>query len=68
MLRLSRLLAPSTRIELPEGIAGDLQQCLQGLRADVTLDPVALGIRARLPEVIDRLAGAFCIDILADGG
>jgi len=68
ILRLSRLLAPGTRIDLPGAIAADLQRCLHGMCADATLDPVPLGIRGSLSDAIDRLAQAFRIDMSTGGG
>jgi len=60
ILRLSQLLAPSTRILLNERIAGDMRRFLDAAVADASLDPKALGLgRATLADVLGRVAQAY---------
>lgn len=60
VLRLSQLLAPATRIELDEKIAGDMRRFLATAAADTSLDPKALGLgRATLTDLLSRIAQAY---------
>jgi hypothetical protein len=63
VLRLAQLLAPDTRIPVVEKIAQDLARFLEGIAADATIDPGALGLRASLPEIAERIRQAFEIRI-----
>jgi hypothetical protein len=58
-LRLSRLLAPETRIPVKAGIAVDLDRFLVGIEADRSIDPKALTLGASVAAVIDRIAQAY---------
>ncbi len=60
VLRLSQLLAPTTRIELDEKIAGDMRRFLATAAADTSLDPKSLGLgRATLTDLLSRIAQAY---------
>ena len=59
VLRLSQLLAPASRIPVPEAVATDLQAFLLAIAGDATLDPKALGIPSPLPTLVERIARAF---------
>jgi hypothetical protein len=60
VLRLSQLLAASTRIPLSGKIADDLRRFLQTAAADASLDPKALGFgRISLADVLGRVAYAY---------
>lgn len=59
VLILSQLLAPGTQFVLPEKIARDLVRFLDQLRADASIKPGALGIRASLSELIGRIERAY---------
>jgi hypothetical protein len=59
-LRLSQLLAASTRIPLAGKIADDMRRFLQTAAADASLDPKVLGLgRISLAEVLARIAQAY---------
>ena len=60
VLRLSQLLAPTTRIPLDAKIADDMRRFLNAAVADDSLDPRALGLgRAPLADFLDRIAQAY---------
>lgn len=60
ILRLSQLLAATTRIVLPAKIAGDMRTFLRAAASDGTLDPNPLGLgRTGLAEVLARVAQAY---------
>lgn len=60
VLRLSQLLAPTTRILLDAKIADDMRRFLNAAAADASLDPKALGLgRATLADLLDRVAQAY---------
>lgn len=60
VLRLSQLLAPTTRIPLEEKIADDMRRFLEAAVADDSIDPKALGLgRAPLADFLDRIAQAY---------
>ena len=60
VLRLSQLLAASTRIPLTGKIAGDMRRFLYTAAADASLDPKALGLgRISLADVLARVAQAY---------
>lgn len=60
VLRLSQLLAASTRILLAGKIARDMRSFLHAAAADPSLDPKALGLgRISLTEVLARIAQAY---------
>ncbi|MET0963063.1 MAG: hypothetical protein ABWY05_09640 [Noviherbaspirillum sp.] len=62
VLRLSQLLAPATRIELDEKIAGDMRRFLTAAAVDTSLDPKALGLgRATLADLLSRIAQAYAL-------
>lgn len=63
ILRLSQLLAPATRIELPEKIAGDLRRFLGAAATDASLEPKRLGMEPMtLHEALARVARAYCLE------
>lgn len=60
VLRLSQLLAPTTRIPLEAKIADDMRRFLAAAVADNSIDPKALGLgRAPLAAFLDRIAQAY---------
>ena len=59
VLRLSRLLAPDTRIPVEARIAVDLNRFLDGIEADRSIDPKALTLGASVAAVLDRIAQAY---------
>ena len=60
VLRLSQLLAATTRIPVEAKIADDMRRFLHTAAADNTLDPKALGLgRISLADVLDRIAKAY---------
>ncbi|CAN5222991.1 hypothetical protein BH11PSE9_BH11PSE9_38710 [soil metagenome] len=60
VLRLSQLLAPTTRIPLEAKIAGDMRRFVEAAAADDSLDPKALGLgRTPLADVLGRIAQAY---------
>lgn len=62
VLRLSQLLAPDTRVALPEQVAADLSRFLDALRADDSIDPKALKLGDVSRETLaQRIAAAFGI-------
>lgn len=59
VLRLSQLLAPTTRINLPVRVAEDLNQFL-GLMAQEKVDMKILGLgQTKLPTIADRIREAY---------
>jgi hypothetical protein len=62
VLRLSQLLAPDTRVALPEQVAADLSRFLDALRADDSVDPKSLKLGDVTRETLaQRIAAAFGI-------
>lgn len=59
VLRLAQLLAPDTHIAVAEKIAQDLARFLEGVAADATIDPGALGLPATLAEIAARIQQAY---------
>jgi hypothetical protein len=59
VLRLAQLLAPDTRIAVVEKIAQDLGRFLEGIAADATIDPGALGLPGTLAEIAGRIQQAY---------
>lgn len=60
VLRLSQLLAPTTRIPLEAKIADDMRRFLDAAITDDTIDPKTLGLgRAPLTDFLDRIALAY---------
>lgn len=60
VLRLSQLLAATTRIALQGRIADDMRRFLEAAASDATLDPKAAGLgRTSLVEVLARVAQAY---------
>jgi hypothetical protein len=60
VLRLSQLLAATTRIPLEGKIAGDLRRFLDAAAADASLDPKALGLgRISLADILARVEQAY---------
>lgn len=59
VLRLSQLLAADTRISLNGRVADDMRRFVEVARADETIDPAKLRIRANLPEILARLAAVY---------
>jgi hypothetical protein len=58
-LRLSRLLAPETRIPVEPRIAVDLNRFLDGIEADRSIDPKAIMLGNSVATVVDRIAQAY---------
>ena len=58
-LRLSRLLAPETRIPVEARIAADLNRFLDGMEADRSIDPKAIMLGNSVAAVVDRIAQAY---------
>lgn len=62
VLRLSQLLAPDTRVTLPEQVAADLSRFLDALRADDSVDPKSLKLGdVTRDTLVRRIAAAFGI-------
>lgn len=62
VLRLSQLLAPNTRVALPEQVAADLSRFLDALQIDDSVDPKSLKLGDVTREtLIQRIAAAFGI-------
>jgi hypothetical protein len=59
VLRLAQLLAPDTRIVVAEKIAQDLARFLEGIAADATIDPRALGLPGTLADISARIQQAY---------
>lgn len=60
VLRLSQLLASTTRIPLEPKIADDMRRFLEAAAADDSLDPKALGLgRSPLADYLGRIAQAY---------
>lgn len=60
VLRLSQLLAATTRIPLDPKIADDMRKFLEAAAADITLDPKTLGLgRTSVADILGRLAQAY---------
>jgi hypothetical protein len=59
VLRLAQLLAPDTRIVVAEKIARDLARFLEGIAADATIDPGALGLSGTQAQVAVRIRQAY---------
>lgn len=59
VLRLAQLLAPDTRIAVVEKIAQDLKRFLEGIAADATINPGALGLPGTQAEIAGRIRQAF---------
>lgn len=59
VLRLAQLLAPDTRIVVAEKIARDLARFLEGIGADATIDPAALGWPGTKAEIAERIRRAY---------
>jgi hypothetical protein len=66
VLRLSQLLAPTTRIEMDPKIGEDLARFLTAAAADTSIDPKALQLgNVTVGELVGRIAQAYDIDLLA---
>jgi hypothetical protein len=64
VLRLSQLLAATTRIPLEAKIADDMRRFVDVASADTTLDPKALGLgNITLAALLDRLAQTYELDV-----
>ena len=61
VIQLSRLLAPDTRVPLPEKVRGDVHRFLGALVADGSYEPNSLGINISLDEVVQRVARAYAL-------
>lgn len=59
VLRLSQLLAPELRVPAVPKIIADLNRFLDGILAQGTIDPRALGLRASLTELADRVRAVY---------
>ena len=65
VLRLSQLLAPTTRIPLAKNIGDDLVQFLAAVSVDSTVDPKALQLgNVTVGELVARIAVAYEIALL----
>ena len=64
VLRLSQLLAPQDRIQLPEAIADHLAEFLTRVLAEGTLDPSSLGLTGDLETFVQRIAKAFDVPMV----
>lgn len=63
VLRLSQLLAPTTRIEMDPKIGADLARFLTAAAADTSIDPKALQLGAvAVAELVGRIAQAYGIE------
>lgn len=58
-LRLSQLLGPATHIPVTGRIAEDLSRFLDGVRAEPSISPKALGLGESVTAVLDRIAQAY---------
>jgi hypothetical protein len=66
VLRLSQLLASTTRIALDQKIAEDLARFLKAVAADTSIDPKALQLGAvTIDELVGRIAQAYDIELQA---
>lgn len=64
VLRLSQLLAPSTRISLDKKIRDDMRRFLVAVAADASIDPKALQLgNVTAAELIARIAQAYEIEL-----
>ena len=64
VLRLSQLLAPTTRIAIGEKIAGDMKRFLRALALNTSIDPKALQLgNVTLAEIAQRIAQAYQLDL-----
>lgn len=64
VLRLSQLLAPTTRIAIGEKIAGDMKRFLKALALNTSIDPKALQLsNVTLAEIAQRIAQAYQLDL-----
>jgi hypothetical protein len=59
VLRLAQLLAPDVRIAVVEKIAQDLARFLEGIAADATINPGALGLPGTQAEIAGRIKLAY---------
>lgn len=59
VLRLSQLLAPDTRIPVAGRIAQDLNQFLDAIQVDRSIDPKSLKISGSVGEIAERIALAY---------
>ena len=65
VLRLSQLLAPSTRIGVDAKIGGDMARFLAAVAADTSIDPKALQLGAiTVGELVRRIALAYGLEAL----
>lgn len=66
VLRLSQLLAPTTRIEMDPRIGEDLARFLTAVAADTSIDPIALQLgNITVVELVVRIAQAYGIKLPA---
>ena len=64
VLRLSQLLAPTTRIALDRKIGADMTRFLTAVAADNLIDPKALQLgNATVAELVARIAQAYELDL-----
>jgi hypothetical protein len=59
VIRLSQLLTPDTRVQLPARIRADVNRFLDAVAADGTYEPEAIGVEAPLEEILRRVAQAY---------
>lgn len=68
VLRLSQLLAPTTRIALPRKIGDDMRRFLVAVAADSSVDPKALRLgNVSVAELVARIAQAYAIRLPVQG-
>jgi hypothetical protein len=59
VLRLSQLLTPETRIELPRRVEQNLKQFLDAIAKDSSIDPKTLKLTRSTAELVERVARAY---------
>lgn len=59
IIRLSQLLAPETRLEISPKIAEQLNQFLDAIATDASIDPRSIGIQSSVAEISLRIDAAY---------
>lgn len=66
ILRLSQLLAPTTRISLDKKIAADMLRFLTAVASDTSIDPKVLQLgNVTVADLVTRIAQAYELDLLS---
>jgi len=66
ILRLSQLLAPTTRISLDKKIAADMSRFLTAVASDTSIDPKVLQLgNVTVADLVNRIAQAYELDLLS---